>query len=75
MKWQKKQIQSQTFSSFDQDKYAQAVFLENPELVEITMWTSFKKIVSPFIELLLRETNQYAIMDKNKLQFKVLWKN
>ena len=74
MKWQKQHIQTQTFSSFDQDKNAQAVFLENPELVELTMWTSFEKVVSPLIELLLHETNQYANRDKNKLQFKVTLK-
>ena len=71
MKWQKQQIQTQTFSSFDQDKNAQAVFLENLELVKMTMWTSLEKIVSPLIELLLHETNEYANMDKNKAQFKV----
>ena len=47
MKWQKQHIQTQTFSSFDQDKNAQVVFLENPELVELTMWTSFEKNVPP----------------------------
>ena len=57
MKWQKQHIQTQTFSSFDQDKNTQAVFLENSELVELTMWTSFEKAVSPLIELLLYETN------------------
>ena len=67
VKWQKQHIQTQTFSSFDQDKNAQAVFLENLELVELTMWTSFEKVVSPLIELLLHETNQYANRDKNKL--------
>ena len=70
VKWQKQHIQTQTFSSFDQDKNAQAVFLENPELVELTLWTSFEKVVSPLIELLLHETNQYANRDKNKPQFK-----
>ena len=35
------------------------------------MWTSFEKVVSPLIELLLHETNQYANRDKNKPQFKV----
>ena len=59
------------FSSFDQDKNVQEVFLENPELLELTMSTSFEKVVSPFIELLLHETNQYANRDKNKPQFKV----
>ena len=68
MKWQKQHIQTQTFSSFDQDKNAQAVFLENPELDE------FEKVVSPLIELLLHETNQYANRDKNKPQFKVTLK-
>ena len=71
VKWQKQHIKRQTFSSFDQDKNAQAVFLENPELDELTMWTSFEKVVSPLIEFLLHETNQYASRDKNKLQFKV----
>ena len=50
MKWQKQHIQTQTFSSVDQDKNAQAVFLENPELIELTMLTSFEKVVCPFIE-------------------------
>ena len=71
VKWHKQHIQTQTFSSFDQDKNAQAVFLENPELVELTMWFLFEKVVSPLIELLLHETNQYANRDKNKPQFKV----
>ena len=35
------------------------------------MWTSFEKVVSPLIELLLHETNQYANRDKNKPQFKL----
>ena len=74
MKWQKQRIQTQIFSNFDQDKNAQAVFLENPELIELMMWTSFEKVVSPLIELLLHETNQYANRDKNKPQFKVTLK-
>ena len=37
VKWKKQHIQTQAFSSFDQDKNAQAVFLKNPELVELTM--------------------------------------
>ena len=71
MKWQKQHVQTQTFSSSDQNKNAQAVFLENPELIELTIWTSFEKVVSPLIELLLHETNQYAIRGKNKTHFKV----
>ena len=50
VKWQRQHIQTQTFSSVDHDKNAQAVFLENPELTELTMWTSFEKVVCPFIE-------------------------
>ena len=73
-KWQKQHIQTQTFSSFDQDKNAQVVSLENPKLVELTMWASFEKLVYPLIELLLHETNQYANRDKNKPQFKVTLK-
>ena len=60
-----------TNKSFDQDKNAQAVFLENQGLVELTMWTSFGKVVSPLIQLLLPETNQYANRDKNKSHLKV----
>ena len=30
LKWQRQHIQTQTFSSFDQHKNAQAVFLKNP---------------------------------------------
>ena len=71
VKWQQQHIQIQTFSSFDQDKNAQAVFLGNPELVELTMSTSFEKVVSPFIDLLLHETNQHANRDRNKPQFRV----
>ena len=70
-KKQKENWQKQTFLSFDQDKNAQVVFLENPELNELTMWTLFEKVVSPVIELLLHETNQYTTRDKNKPQFKV----
>ena len=70
VKWQQQHIQIQTFSSFDQDENAQAVFLGNPELVELTMSTSFEKVVSPFIDLLLHEINQYANRDKNS-QFRV----
>ena len=71
VKWQKQYMQAQTFSSFDQDKNAQAVFLENQELVELTMQTLFEKVVSPLIELLLHETSEYDNRDKNKPQFKV----
>ena len=71
MKWQNQHIQTKTFSSFDPDKNVQAVFLENPQLVELAMWTSFKKVVSPIKGLVLYETNQYANKDKNKPQFKV----
>ena len=46
VKWHKTHIQTQTALSFDQDKNVQVVFLENPELVELTMWTLFDKIVS-----------------------------
>ena len=42
VKWQKQHVQVQKFSSFDQNKNPQAVFLENPELVELTMWTKFE---------------------------------
>ena len=35
------------------------------------MWTFSEKVVSPLIELLLHETNQYANRDENKPQFKV----
>ena len=45
VKWQRQNIHKQTFSSFDQDKNAEAVFLENTALVELTMWTSFEKVV------------------------------
>ena len=31
----------------------------------------FEKVVSPLIELLFHEVNQYANRDKNKLQFKI----
>ena len=58
VKRQKQHIQTQTISSFDQDKNAQSVFLENLELVELTMWTLFEKLISPLIELLLHETNK-----------------
>ena len=71
VKWQMQYIQIQTFSSSDQNKNEQVVFLENPELVELMMRISFVKVVSPLIELLLHETNQYVNRDKNKLQFKV----
>ena len=74
MKWKKQHIQTQTFSSFDQDKNAQVVFLENPELVELMMCPSFEKVVSPLIELLLHEINQYGTRDKNKPLFKVTLK-
>ena len=52
VKWQKERIQAQIFSSFEQDKNAHAVFLENPELVELMMWSSFEKLVSHLIVLL-----------------------
>ena len=71
MKWQKQHIQTQTFPSFDPNKNAQAVFLGNPEVVKLMMWTSFEKVFSHLIQLLLHETNQYASGVKNKQQFKV----
>ena len=71
VKWQKQHIQTETFSSFDQDKNALAALLENPKLAALTMWTLFEKVVSPLIELLLHKTDQYANRDKNKPQFKV----
>ena len=37
VKCQRRHIQTQLFSSSDYDKNAQAVFLENPELVELMM--------------------------------------
>ena len=69
VKWQKQHIQTQTFTSFDPDKNAQGVFLENPEVVKLM--TSFEKVVSPLIQLLLHETNQYVSGVKSKQQFKV----
>ena len=71
VKWQKQHIQTETFSSFDQDKNALAALLENPKLTALTMWTLFEKVVPPLIELLLHKTDQYANRDKNKPQFKV----
>ena len=73
VKLHKQQIQTQTVvkHSFYQDKNAQAVFLEYPELVELTMWTSFVKVVSPIVQLLLHETNQYVNRNKNRSQFEV----
>ena len=66
VKGKKSHINSQTFSQYDQDKKAQAVLLENPELAALTMWTSFEKIFAPLIESILHETNHYAIRDKNQ---------
>ena len=37
VKWKKSHINSQTYSQYDQDKKAQAVLLENPELAALTM--------------------------------------
>ena len=73
MKLHKQQIQTQTVikHSFDRDKNAETVFLEYPELVELTMWTSFVKVVSPIVQLLLHETNQYVNRNKNRSQFEV----
>ena len=71
MKWQKHHIQIQTFSSFDQDKNVHAVFLENPELAELTIWTLFEKVISPPTNLFFHETNQYSNRDKNKPHFKI----
>ena len=53
VKWKKSHIDSQTFSQYDQDKKAQAVILENPELAALTVWTSFEKIFAPLIESIL----------------------
>ena len=53
VKWQKQHIETQTFSSFDQDKNAPTISPENSKLVELTMWTSFEKVIYPLTELLL----------------------
>ena len=70
MKWKKQHMQTETFSIFDQGRNAHAVFLEKTELVEWTICTLFEKVVSPLIELLLHETNQYINKHKKKPQFK-----
>ena len=55
----------------DQDKRAQALLLEHPENVGLTVWSSFEKVFLDIASLLVEETNTYANRDKNKPEFNV----
>ena len=59
-------------SSLNQDKHAQVHLLQKEnDLVNARMWSLFEKCISNMVQLLVEETNQYAIIDKNKPEFNI----
>ena len=71
MKWEKKHLKPKPTSKPDQNKRAQALLLEHPENVGLTIWSSFEKVLLDIASLLVEETNKYANRDKNKPEFNV----
>ena len=53
------------------DKRAQALSLEHPENVGLTIWSSFEKVFLDIASLLVEETKKYDNRDKNKQEFNV----
>ena len=71
IRWKKEHIVSKPPSADFQDKRAQARFLENPNLSQITMWSIFEHSFVDITRLLVDETNRYAHSEKNNLEFSV----
>ena len=71
VKWEKKHLNPKPTSKPDQDKRAQALLMEHPENVGLTIWSSFEKVFLDIASLLIEEGNRYANRDKNKPEFNV----
>ena len=48
------------------DKRAEALSLEHPEDVGLTIWSSFQKVFLDIASLLVEETNRYANRDNRQ---------
>ena len=71
VKWVKKYLNPKPTSPPDQDKRAQALLLEHPENVGLTVWLSFEKVFLDIGSLLVEENCRYTNKDKNKPDFNV----
>ena len=61
VKWTKEHCELKKKLDLDQDKRAQEMLLSsNPELAELTPWSSFEMILGDIIDLLVKQTNLYA---------------
>ena len=72
VKWTKEHCEQKKKLDLDQDKRAQEMLLSsNPELAELTPWSSFEMILGDIIDLLVKQTNLYAKRDRNKMDFSI----
>ena len=70
LKWTKLHIKKQ--KEPDADKYKmdqEKLLISNPELAELTPWSSFELVFDDIIDLLVEQTNLYANRDKDKMKF------
>ena len=74
VRWKKEHILSKTPSAHFQDKRAQARFLEDPDISQITMWSIFQYSFVDIIRVLVDETNRMHILKKIILDLVFLWK-
>ena len=52
-------------------KRAQALLLEHPDNVGLSVWSSFEKVFLDIASFLVEEKNRYAKRDKSKTEFNV----
>ena len=72
VKWTKRHIKQQNEPASDQDRMAQEVLLtDHPDLVNMTVWSSFELVCDELLDLLTEQTNIYGTRDKNKANFSV----
>ena len=74
LKWTKLHIKKQ--KEPDADKYKmdqEKLLISNPELAELTPWSSFELVFDDIIDLLVEQSNLYANRDKDKMKF-LFWK-
>ena len=71
VKWNEKHLNPKPTSKQDQDKRAQALLLEHPENVGLTVWSCFEKVFSDIASLLVEETNRYTNRNKKNREFNV----
>ena len=59
------------FQTKKKKKRAQALLLEHPDNVGLSVWSSFEKVFLDIASFLVEEKNRYAKRDKSKTEFNV----